>query len=80
MYEILDKEEGVGPKETYLEKEAQKEAYYAAMSIPYIDNKIEMMYDTFSPDIEELLYEKTRFENEFQNNNFNMLYVVRELI
>ena len=38
------------------------------------------MYDTSSPDIEDLLYEKTRFEHECQNNNFNILYVVRELV
>ena len=50
------------------------------MSLPYIEDKIEMIYDSSSPDIEDLLYEKTRFEHECQNNNFNILYVVRELV
>ena len=50
------------------------------MSIPYIENKIEMLYDSFSPDIEDILYEKTRFEHENKNNNFNMLFMVREIV
>ena len=45
-----------------------------------MDHKIEMMYETFSPDIEDILYEKTRFEHECQNNNFNILFVVREMV
>ena len=50
------------------------------MSIPYIEDKIEMMYDTFSSDVEDILYEKTRFEHERQNNNFNILFLVREMV
>ena len=52
----------VEPEQVINFQKAQKQGFYAAMSIPFMDEKLGMHYNFFSKDIHQVQYEKERFE------------------
>ena len=59
---------------------AQKKAFYAALSIPYIDEKVSLQYEHQSKSPECVLkYEKSRLEFEEENDTINILTAVQEI-
>lgn len=58
---------------------AQKKAFYAALSIPYIDEKLSLLYKHNSDSIDVLKFEKGRLDFEEDNDIINILMIVQEL-
>ena len=58
---------------------AQKKAFYAALSMPYIDEKLSLLYKQNSDSIDVLKFEKERLNFEEENDIINILLIVQEL-